>query len=340
MKCSLEQIARLVNGRVVGDAAKKISGAAPFERAGPEEITLAGSAGFLKRIDQTGAGAFVVPADFTDSRRNLVTVENPAAAFARIRQMFDTVCRQPVGIDPRAVVGSGFVCGEDVSIGPGVVIGDHVILGDRVVLYPGVFLGNHVRIGNDGVLHANTSILRECVLGNRVIIHAGSVIGSDGFGFAPDGEMYVKIPHSGIVQIDDDVEIGAGNAIDRATFGRTWIRQGVKTDNLVHIAHNVTVGENTIIVAQVGIAGSTTVGRHVILAGQAGISGHLDIGDNAVVGPQAGIVKSIKPGETISGTPGISHKLWLRAQSIVAGLPGMRKKIAELEKRLAVLEKR
>lgn len=177
------------------------------------------------------------------------------------------------------------------------------------------------------------------MLGNRVIIHAGSVIGSDGFGFAPDGEMYVKIPHSGMVQIDDDVEIGAGNAIDRATFGRTWIRQGVKTDNLVHIAHNVTVGENTIIVAQVGIAGSTTVGRHVILAGQAGISGHLDIGDNAVVGPQAGIVKSIKPGETVSGTPGMPHKLWLRAQSIVAGLPGMRKKIAELEKRLAVLEK-
>ncbi|MDY6832904.1 MAG: UDP-3-O-(3-hydroxymyristoyl)glucosamine N-acyltransferase [Thermodesulfobacteriota bacterium] len=340
MKRSLEQIARLVNGRVVGNAAMEISSAAPFEQAGAEDITLAGNAGFLKRIDQTGAGALVVPAGFTDSRRNLVAVENPAAAFARIRQLFDTACRQPVGIDPRAVIGGGFACGEGVSIGPGVVIGDHVTLGDRVVLYPGVFLGNHVRVGNDAIIHANTSILRECVLGNRVIIHAGSVIGSDGFGFAPDGEVYVKIPHSGVVQIDDDVEIGAGNAIDRATFGRTWIRQGVKTDNLVHIAHNVTVGENTIIVAQVGIAGSTTVGRHVILAGQAGISGHLDIGDNAVVGPQAGIVKSIKPGETVSGTPGMPHKLWLRAQSLVAGLPGMRKKIAELEKRLAVMEKR
>lgn len=139
MKRSLEQIARLVSGRVVGDAAKKVSGAAPFEQAGPEEITLAGSAGFLKRIDQTGAGALVVPTDFTDSRRNLVAVENPAAAFARIRQMFDTGCRQPVGIDPRAVIGGGFACGEDVSIGPGVVIGDHVTLGDRVLLYPGVF---------------------------------------------------------------------------------------------------------------------------------------------------------------------------------------------------------
>ncbi|MFZ5563259.1 MAG: UDP-3-O-(3-hydroxymyristoyl)glucosamine N-acyltransferase [Thermodesulfobacteriota bacterium] len=339
MKLTLEQIAEKVGGRVLGDPSVEISGAAPFESAGASDITLAGNAAFLKRIDDTGAGAVMVPADFTDSRRNLVAVKNPAAAFARIRQLFETDGRRPAGIDPRAVIGCDFVCGRDVSIGPGVVVGDHVTLGDRVVLYPGVFLGDHVSVQDDGLIFANTSILRGCVLGNRVTVHAGTVIGSDGFGFAPEGEAYVKIPQSGIVQIDDDVEIGAGNTIDRATFGRTWIKRGVKTDNLVHIAHNVTVGENTVIVAQVGIAGSTAVGDHVILAGQAGISGHLEIGDNAVIGPQAGIVKSVKPGQTVSGTPGMPHKQWLRVQAIAADLPSLKRRIAELEKRLADLEK-
>jgi UDP-3-O-[3-hydroxymyristoyl] glucosamine N-acyltransferase len=173
-----------------------------------------------------------------------------------------------------------------------------------------------------------------------VTIHAGTVIGSDGFGFASDGKTYYKIPHIGIVQIEDDVEIGAGNTIDRATFGKTLIKRGVKTDNLVQIAHNVTVGEDTILVAQVGIAGSTTIGKHVVVAGQVAIAGHLSIGDNVTVGGKAGVTKSVPNGEIVSGTPEMPHKLWLRVQRVIPRLPELKKKLLDIEKRLKKIEER
>jgi UDP-3-O-[3-hydroxymyristoyl] glucosamine N-acyltransferase len=195
-----------------------------------------------------------------------------------------------------------------------------------------------VVVGNETIIHPNVAVLEGCRIGNRVIIQAGTVIGSDGYGFAPDGETHVKIPHLGIVQIDDDVEIGALNTVDRATFGKTWIQRGVKTDNLVHIAHNVTVGENSLIVAQVGIAGSTTIGRHVILAAKAGIAGHLSIGDNSIIGPMTGIGQSVDPGQILSGGfSGIPHRQWLRMQRVVPQLPELKKRIAALEKEVARL---
>ena len=227
-----------------------------------------------------------------------------------------------------------------MRIYPGVVIADNVTLGDQVVLYPGVFLDEGVTVGSRVEIHANVSVLWGCVIGNRVIIQAGTVIGSDGFGYKQDGDRYLKMAHTGIVRIDDDVEIGANNTIDRGTFDKTWLRAGVKTDNLVHIAHNVTIGENTIVVAQAAIAGSVLIGRNVIVAGQAGISDHLEIGDHAIIGPQAGIAKSVAPGDVISGTPGIPHKLWLRAQALITRLPAWNKKIKELEKKVAELEAR
>ncbi|NJL59362.1 MAG: UDP-3-O-(3-hydroxymyristoyl)glucosamine N-acyltransferase, partial [Desulfobacteraceae bacterium] len=220
------------------------------------------------------------------------------------------------------------------------VIGSDVRIGDRVTIYPGVVIGDHVTIGNDITIYPNVSIYDHCIIGSRVIIHAGTVIGSDGFGFAPDGETYCKIPHRGMVQIDDDVEIGANNAIDRATFGKTWIQKGVKTDNLVHVAHNVVVGENTLLVAQVGISGSTSIGNHAILAGQAGVSGHLQIGNNVIIGPQAGIAKSVADGEIVSGSPEIPHKQWLRVQTIIPKLPEMKKQLNELQRRIEEIEKK
>jgi UDP-3-O-[3-hydroxymyristoyl] glucosamine N-acyltransferase len=225
-----------------------------------------------------------------------------------------------------------------VHISPGVVIEGDVRIGDRAVIHPHVYIGEGTVVGDDAIVYPNVSIMNGCVIGNRVVIHSGTVIGSDGFGFTPDGERHYKIPQKGIVQIDDDVEIGANNAIDRATFGKTWIKQGVKTDNLVHIAHNVEVGENSLVVAQVGIAGSTTIGKNVILAGQAGITGHLSIGDRAVVGPQAGIIRSVPAGEVVSGTPQMPHKTWLRIHTILLGLPELKSKISALEKRLETLE--
>jgi UDP-3-O-[3-hydroxymyristoyl] glucosamine N-acyltransferase len=198
-------------------------------------------------------------------------------------------------------------------------------------------VGDRVRIGDGCLIYPNVTIAADTHIGRRVIIHAGAAIGSDGFGFAPDGERFHKIPHTGIVQIDDDVEVGANVTIDRATFGRTWIQRGVKIDNLVQVAHNVTVGEDSVLVAQVGIAGSVTIGHHAVLAGQAGIAGHIELGDRVTIGPQAGVGKSIPAGQIISGSPGIPHRQWLRVQRIVSNLPELKRKLADLERQVAEL---
>jgi len=336
---SISKIAELVQGEVVGDGDFVIRGVAPFDAAGRDDLTFAASASYKQRLDETGAGALMVSLDVFQSKKILVRVENPYLAFAKISTLFHTTSRPVVGISPQATVGRNFRCGKDVSAYPGVFIGDNVTMGDRVTLEPGVMVGHGVRLGDDVVVRPNVSILDRCQIGNRVLIHAGSVIGSDGFGFASDGDKYYKIPQVGIVRIDDDVEIGACNTIDRATFGQTWIKRGVKTDNLVHIAHNVVVGEDTVLVAQVGVSGSVTIGNHAILAGQAGVAQHVTIGNGVTVGGQSGIGKSIPDGQIVSGTPGMPHRLWLRASHIIPKLPDMRRKMTELERRIEKLEK-
>jgi len=338
MAITLDRMADLVGGTVVGDGLRSITGAAPFEEAGRDEITFAVRPQFLKRIDQTSAGAVIVPRDVQAPGVNLLQVSNPEAAFARVMALLYRPAKPEAGIHAAAVVGDDFVCGRDVSIAPLCVIQNNVTLGDRVTLHPHVVLGDNVVVGDDTTIYPNVVVLERCRIGRRVTIQAGSVIGSDGFGFAPEGEHYIKIPQTGIVRIDDDVEIGAGNTIDRATFGKTWIQQGVKTDNLVHVAHNVTVGEHTVLVAQVGISGSVTIGRHAILAGQAGLSGHLQLGDNVIVGPQAGVSKSVASGSVVSGSPEMPHRLWLRVQRIIPRLPELKKKIEEVARRLDRIE--
>ena len=339
MELTLAEIAEMVEGELFGDTEKKICGAASFEDANSDEITFAGNAKFLKRIDETSAGAVFVPQDFQAGTKNLVKVNNPQLAFIKVLNLFHPASKPGAGISSSAYIGKKFVCGEDVSIAPFVVIGDNVTLGDRVIVHPSVVIGDNVSMGDDVQIYPNVSILERCIIGNRVTIHAGTVIGSDGFGFSPEGGKYYKIPHTGIVQIEDDVEIGAVNTIDRATFGKTRICRGVKTDNLVQIAHNVTVGENTIIVAQVGISGSVTIGKNAILAGQAGIAGHLNIGDHAIVGPKAGVGKSVPEGQVVSGAAAMPHKLWLRVQNVLPKLPEFIKKISKIEKRLNKIEK-
>jgi UDP-3-O-[3-hydroxymyristoyl] glucosamine N-acyltransferase len=341
MNIPLSKIADLVQGHISGNPDRMISDAAPFEQAGTSEITAAGNAKFLKKIADCNAAAIFVPRDFSDEDHNLVQVDNPMVAFAKVMQYFHPAAQPRDVIHPGAAIGKDFKCGQNVTIGPMAVIGDQVTAGDRVWLHPGVVVGNHVIIGSDVTIHPNVTILERCIIGNRVIIHSGSVVGSDGFGYAPDGKSYHKIPHTGIVQIDDDVEIGANNTIDRATFGKTFIGRGVKTDNLVHIAHNVSVGENTVLVAQVGISGSVTIGKNAILAGQAGVAGHLSIGDGAVVGPQTGVGKSVPDGQIVSsGIPEMPHRLWLRVQRFIPKLPEFSKRLAGLEKRLKSLEKK
>jgi len=340
MELPVRKIAEIVNGEVIGDGDFIIRDVAPFDDAGPYDITFAVSPGYKKRLEETAAAAVIVTPDVSKSEKILVRVENPYLALARVSELFCEVPRPVPGISRQASVGKNFRHGKEISVYPGVFIGDDVILGSRVVLHPGVMIGNGVTIGDDVVVHPNVSILERCQVGNRVIIQAGSVIGSDGFGYASDGDRYYKIPQRGIVRIDDDVEIGACNTIDRATFGQTWIKRGVKTDNLVHIAHNVVVGEDTVLVAQVGISGSVTIGNHAILAGQAGVAQHVKIGNRATVGPQSGITKSVPDGQVVSGTPGMPHRLWLKISNIIPKLPDINKKIRKLEKRIEKLEKR
>jgi len=343
MKISLKKIAELVEGSVKGNSEKIIAGISPFNEASSDHITFADNKKLLKKIDETNAGAVIVPSDFEESSKNIVIVDNPRVAFAKIIGLFHPPSRPDYsnsidGICSNAYIGNNFVCGKNVSIAPFVVIGNNVVIGDNVILHPNAVIRDDVVIGDDVLIYSNVTVLERCRIGNRVIIHAGSVIGSDGYGFAPDGDKYYKIPQKGIVQIDDDVEIGACNTIDRATFGKTWIRKGVKTDNLVQIGHNVTVGENTLIVAQVAIAGSVVIGKHVTIAGQAAVSGHITVGDNVTVGPQAGVAKSVPANQIVSGTPAMPHRLWLRVQRIMPMLPELSKKLSEIEKKLNKIE--
>ena len=340
MTITLGHIAAAVDGELSGAPETPVAGAAPFEQAGPDEITFAEGGKFLKRLGDTRAAAVLVPKDAPTSDVVLVRVDQPKVAFAKILHMFYPLPVPGPEVHATACLGENVSLGEDVFIGPTVSVGNNATLGDRVQLHAGAVIGEGVHIGSDTVIHPNVTVLEGCRLGRRVLIQAGTVIGSDGFGFAHDGQIYHKIRHLGIVQIDDDAEIGAGNTIDRATFGKTWIQKGVKTDNLVHIAHNCIVGENSIIVAGAMMGGSVTVGKNVIIAGQAVIAQHITIGDNAIVGPRAGIAKSVPPGEVHSGNPQTSHLVWLKNQRLIPRLPELKKQIADMERRLKQLERK
>lgn len=340
MEIALKRISELIDGEIAGDPDKIIHGVAPFDEATDHDITYAGSAAYLNKLSESNAGAVIVPKDFQSSTKNIITTDYPRIAFAKVVRMFHPPSSPAAGRNETAHMGDNFICGENASIGPFAFIGDNVVMGDNVTIHSHVYMGNDVHIGNNVVIYPNVTILERCRVGSRVTIHSGTVIGSDGFGFAPDGETYYKIPHIGIVQIDDDVEIGANNAIDRGTFGKTWIQKGVKTDNLVHVAHNVTVGENTLLVAQVGISGSTVIGKHSVLAGQAGVIDHLTIGNDVTIGPQAGIVKSLPDGAAVSGfVPAMPHRVFLKVHNIILKLPELKKKIEMLEKKMDEITK-
>ncbi len=332
MSFTLAEITDVVCGQIFGDRNKVIHGPASFESAGQDDITFAGSGKYLKGLVSSKAGAVIVPENTKEAPVNLIAVGNPQVAFAKVLGLFFPRKAPVKGISPTAIIGRHFRSGDRISVGHGVFIADNVTIGDRVVLRPGVVIEQDVTIGDDVEIYPNVSILEKSIIGNRVIVHAGTVIGSDGFGFAPDKGKYVKIPHTGIVRIDDDCEIGAGNTIDRGTLGETWIKRGVKTDNLVHIAHNVTIGEDTVLAAQGGIAGSATIGDHAVLAGQVGVAGHLTIGNNAIIGPQSGVVKPVPDGSVVSGSPEMPHKLWLRVQRLIPKIPELAKRISRLEK--------
>ena len=337
---TVKELAALVGGRVIGDEDLEITGVSGIKEAKAGEITFVANRKYYLLMDKTQASAILAPPEIKTARRTLIQVDNPSLAFARIVALFGPAAiKFPSGIHPTAIIGDGVVLGKDVSIQPYVVIEDHARIGDRTVLCAGVYIGHYTLIGDDCLIYPHVSIRERVEIGNRVIIHGGTVIGGDGFGFATVSGFHHKIPQIGTVRIEDDVEIGSCVIIDRARFNATLIKRGVKIDNLVQIAHNVTIGEHTIVVAQVGISGSTTVGKNVIIAGQAGIIGHVDVGNNAIIAGKAGVTKNIPAGKKVSGFPAREHSQDMKIQAYLHKQPELWEKVAELEARLAKLEK-
>jgi UDP-3-O-[3-hydroxymyristoyl] glucosamine N-acyltransferase len=336
----LSEIAESIRGKVVGDDRIVIAGINSLQEASEGEISFFADARYKEALKTTKASAILVsqPNDLFQGPQ--VVVSNPALSYAKVAALFSQPLPRFPGSSPGAVIHETSSIGDDVSIYPLVYVGKETIIGSGVTLFPGVFIGDRVRIGHNTVIHPNVTVMHDCIIGNEVILHAGTIIGSDGFGFVRDRSENVKIPQLGIVQIDDRVEIGANNAIDRAALGKTWIKRGVKTDNLVQIGHNVIIGEDSIIVAQVGISGSTRIGRGVLIGGQVGIGDHIEIGDRVMIGSQSGVAKSIPSGQVVSGTPTMPHRLWLRTTSLIPRLPDFNDRLRQLEKKLKEMEER
>ena len=335
----LRTIAAFIAGKVIGNADISIHGVSSLTDATAGQITFLSDRKHLSAATMTlASGILVAQAESTIPCTQII-VPNPALAFTRIVKAFFTSTGSPRGISEEIHRGEHGQIGKDGSIWPFVSIGDHVRIGDRVSLFPGVFIGEGSTIGDDCVLHPNVTVRERSHIGNRVTIHSGTVVGSDGFGYIHDNGIHEKVPQIGCVVIGDDVEIGANVAIDRATFGETVIGKGTKIDNLVQIAHNVKIGEHSLIVAQAGIAGSSTLGQHTTLAGQAGVSDHMHIGDGAIVTAQTGVLRNVPANHVVSGTPAIPHTLWLRMSQTLQRLPEMHRRLREMEKRIRALEK-
>ncbi|MFC1631631.1 UDP-3-O-(3-hydroxymyristoyl)glucosamine N-acyltransferase [Candidatus Omnitrophota bacterium] len=335
MEKTLSELAKILDGEVIGDASVTIRGVSGIKEAAPGEIAFVANSKYFALIDQTAASAIITSRDVQKAAKPIIRTENPSLAFAQTVSLFaPNQIKQPQGVHPSAVIGENVKLGQGVAIQAFCVIEDGAEIGEQTILYAGVYVGQQARIGRNCVIYPFVSVRERVQLGDRVVVHNGTVLGSDGFGFAKVRGMHHKIPQIGTVVVEDDVEIGANVTIDRARFDKTIIGRGTKIDNLVQIAHNVTIGENSIIVAQTGISGSTVIGKNVTLAGQSGVVGHITVGDNSVVAGQAGVTKSVPANTCVSGYPAKPHHLAKRINAFIQKLPDLFKKVAELEKKL------
>ncbi len=335
---TLREIADLVSGEIDPEhAAIIIQGPASLPEAGPGDIAFFGNAKYLPALRATQATAVLVPPPFQESIGPArITVADPALAFAKVLAHFaPEPIAYPAGVHPTAIIAATARIDPTAHIGAGVIVEEGAAIGARTVVAAGSFIGHHVTIGADAFLHPRTTVNHRCRLGDRVHLQSGAVIGSDGFGYELKDGRHVRIPQTGIVQLDDDVEIGANTTIDRARFGRTWIQEGTKVDNLVQIAHNVRVGAHGIICSQVGISGSTRVGDHVTLAGQAGLVGHIEIGDQAIVAAQTGLSRNLKAGEIVCGSPAREIQTWKEQAAQVNRLGKLYARVKKLEESAA-----
>ncbi|MEE9910659.1 MAG: UDP-3-O-(3-hydroxymyristoyl)glucosamine N-acyltransferase [Deltaproteobacteria bacterium] len=331
---SIQEIAALIGGMVQGDGEKMICDIRPIDEAGVDDLTFIANPKYFKQLETTRAGAILVPPGTVDPDKNLIVVADPYAAVGKLLVVFYPVDHGPAGIHPDAYIEAEAIVSPQATVMARAFVGKGARIEKGAVLYPGVYIGRGASVGEDSILYANVSVYARCIIGRRVILHAGVVIGADGFGFADPGGSNTKIPQVGIVQIDDDVELGANTTVDRATMGRTWIQRNVKIDNLVQVAHNVVIGENSAIAAQTGISGSTKIGKSVIIGGQVGIVGHISIGDHAMIAASSGIHKDIPAGMVGGGAPFLARKEWLKVESSKIKLPEIRVKLEQLGKQV------
>jgi len=344
MEFTAAVIAGFLKGEIVGDPETKVSTVAKIEEGHKGALSFLANPKYEHYIYSTASSVVLVNADFVPTApisATLIKVKNSYEAFASLLTLVEQSKPKKKGIHPTAVIEATANVGVDVYIGAYAYIGENSTIGDGSRIYPHVYIGDGTQLGKNCLVYAGVKIYHECLIGNGCTIHAGSVIGSDGFGFAPQSESeFMKIPQIGNVILEDNVEIGANVAIDRATMGSTIIRRGVKIDNLIQIGHNVEIGENTVMAGQTGVAGSTRIGKNCMFAGQVGIAGHLKVADGTKAGAQAGIAGDIKePNSTILGSPAIDYKQYLKSSVIFRKLPELKMKVDQLEKDLEKLKK-
>ncbi len=336
MTFSASQIASLINGKIEGDANASINSFGKIEEAKEGQLAFLANPKYEEYIYTTKASVIIINEALELKQTvnaTLIRVPDAYSAFATLLAKYQEIMTQQMnGIQQPSYIAKTASYGQNVFIGAFAYLGENVRIGNNTKIFPNVFIGDNVKIGNDTIIHPGVKIYKDCVIGNYVSIHAGAVIGGDGFGFAPQPDgSFKKVPQIGNVIIEDDVEIGANTTIDRATIGSTIIKAGAKLDNLIQIAHNVEVGNSTVIAAQAGVSGSTKIGKGAMIGGQAGIVGHLQIGDGAKINAQSGVSKSIEAGKAVTGSPAHDYTAALRSQALSRNLPELEKRVRELE---------
>ena len=339
---NIHEIAALVGGSIVGDYAGELTGVSSLKEAMTTDVAFLGNEKYVNQVLPSKAGVVLVPPAYKEQPpegRAWIVCDNPSAEFSKVIALFTPeAVKYEAGIHERAFVADGATVATDASIGACAVISKGARIGARTVVCSGAFIGENVTIGEDCLIYPNVTIRERCILGNRVTLHAGVVIGADGFGYDSGPQGHTKVPQVGIVQIDDDVEVGANSTIDRARFGRTWIKQGTKIDNLVQVGHNVQIGRACLLVAQCGVSGSTVLGDGVILAGQAGVVGHLMLGDGTIVMAQAGVTKDSAPKAILFGSPAQDRKEYARQMVHIGRIEGLLADVKALKAEVAALK--
>lgn len=342
MEFTAKQISEFIQGHVEGNENATVHTFAKIEEGAEGAISFLSNPKYTHYIYDTKSSIVLIDENVElehPVQTTLIRVKNAYECVAKLLQLYESMKPKKTGVDSLAFVSPSAKIGQDCYIGAFAYIGDNAVIGDGCQIYPNATICDNVKMGDNCIVYPNVTVYHDCKLGNRVILHAGSVVGADGFGFAPNAEGYDKIPQIGIVTIEDDVEIGANTCIDRSTMGSTYVRKGVKLDNLVQIAHNTDIGENTVMSAQVGVAGSTKVGQWCMFGGQVGIAGHITIGNKVFLGAQSGVPGSLKDNQTLIGTPPMEQLPYFKSQAIFRRLPEMYKQLNELKKEVEELKR-